>query len=235
MNVSQLTQYETGYQAKPFIKWAGGKRQLLGQLLANLPNYVGKYYEPFLGGGALFFALNAQRAVISDTNSELINCYRVIRARVRDLIKELQKHIYDKDYYYYIRNRNAAHLDKIERAARFIYLNRTCFNGLYRVNKSGKFNVPFGRYKDPLICNAQNLLAGSKRLQNVSIKNADFSDIAASVQKGDFVYFDPPYLPISATSNFVSYTSGGFTLAHHEQLAETFQELTQRGAFLLRM
>lgn len=184
---------------KPFVKWVGGKRQLLKQFHdLNLyppidfdsPKYT--YYEPFVGGGAVFFDLLPRSAELSDLNKELITAYDVIKNSVDELITSLKKHVYDKDYYLEVRAQDISKLSDTEVASRFIFLNRTGFNGLYRVNKKGQFNVPFGRYKNPIICDEGNLRRVSKKLQNATIKHQDYKSVLNSAKRGDFIYFDPP-------------------------------------------
>ena len=208
----------------PIVKWVGGKRQLMFELLKNMPENYNRYFEPFIGGGALFFELQPQNGYISDMNEELINLYSVVRDDVYELIEDLGKHEVSKEYFLEIRNidrtEKYAELSSIERASRFIYLNRTCFNGMYRVNSQGQFNVPFGNYKNPRIVDAENLINCSKLLKNTEIYCADFSEILNKVQKGDFVYFDPPYVPLNETSSFTSYTKDGFDLDMQFKLDE---------------
>ncbi|HBB56970.1 TPA: modification methylase [Patescibacteria group bacterium] len=198
---------------KPFVKWVGGKRQLLAQFrLMNLypPEKFdikkGKYFEPFVGGGAVFFDLLPETAYLSDLNNELVITYNVIKNDVENLIKSLKKHKLDKDYFLKIRVQNPEKLSDLNTASRFIYLNRTCFNGMYRVNSRGGFNVPFGKYTNPLICDENNLRKASKALKNVEIKKQDYKEVLKKAKKGDFVYFDPPYYPVSKTASFTSYT-----------------------------
>ena len=194
----------------PIVKWVGGKRQLMFELLKNMPKNYNRYFEPFIGGGALFFELLPENAYISDMNEELINLYTIVRDNVYELIEDLSRHEVSKEYFLKIRNidrtEKYAELSDIERASRFIYLNRTCFNGMYRVNSKGEFNVPFGHYKNPRIIDENNLLNSSVLLKNTEIRHADFSEILKKVKKGDFVYLDPPYVPLSETSSFTSYT-----------------------------
>jgi DNA adenine methylase len=194
------------------------------------------YYEPFIGGGAVFFELARQkrfeRAVIGDCNAELINAYKIVRDSIDSLVKELQTGDYEyaKPRYLRIRAMKPADLSNVERAARLIYLNRTCFNGLYRVNtKTGQFNVPFGRYKNPVICDEPNLRAISEALQNVDIQRTDFLSLVSDAKGGDVVYFDPPYIPTSKTSKFTSYNMLGFTEEDHRRLAECFNKLVESG------
>lgn len=221
--------------AKPFIKWAGGKRDLLAQYKPYFParNLIQRYFEPFLGGGAVFFSLQIHPAFLFDTNPWLIETYQVVRDQVEELIAALQYHQNDEQYFYNIRAQDPKDLSPIERAARFIYLNRTCYNGLYRVNSQGKFNVPFGRYKKPMICDASNLHAANLALQGSKIEVADFEKVGTLASLGDLVYFDPPYAPLSATANFTSYTKDGFSEKDQERLAEVFHQLHEKGCFVM--
>lgn len=217
----------------PIVKWVGGKRQLMFELLKNLPENFNKYFEPFIGGGALFFELQPDNAYISDMNEELINLYSVVRDDVYELIKDLSKHEVSKEYFLEIRNidrtEEYSNLSNVERASRFIYLNRTCFNGMYRVNSKGEFNVPFGNYKNPRIIDENNLLNCSELLKETEIKCADFSEILNKVQKNDFVYFDPPYVPLNETSSFTSYTKEGFDIDMQFKLRDVCDELDSMG------
>ncbi len=217
----------------PIVKWVGGKRQLMFELLKIMPKSYNRYFEPFVGGGALFFELQPENAYISDMNEELINLYSVVRDNVYELIEDLGKHEVSKEYFLEIRNidrtEQYAKLSNIERASRFIYLNRTCFNGMYRVNSKGKFNVPFGHYKNPRIIDENNLLNCSKLLNKTEIKCADFSEILTKVQKDDFVYFDPPYVPLNETSSFTSYTKDGFDIDMQFKLRDICDELDSMG------
>ncbi len=225
---------------KPFVKWVGGKRQLLTQFrLMNLypPEKFdiknGKYFEPFVGGGAVFFDLLPETAFLSDLNNELVITYNVVKNDVENLIKSLKKHKLDKEYFLKIRAQNPEKLSDINTASRFIYLNRTCFNGMYRVNSKGGFNVPFGKYTNPLICDEVNLRKVSRALQNVEIINQDYKEVLKKAKKGDFIYFDPPYYPVSKTSSFTSYTSQAFLDKEQTELRDTFTELHKRGCFLM--
>ena len=230
--------------ARPFLKWAGGKTQLLPQLRVAAPRRIDTYYEPFLGGGALFFALQAEqrfkRAVLSDSNAELINAYQQVRDQIDDLIAALAVHRRkyikaDADarrvYYYRIRAKRPT--CPVGRAARLIFLNKTCFNGLYRVNGSGRFNVPHGRYKNPAICDEDGLQAASRALQGVELLTADFAEAVQAAGPGDFVYCDPPYVPLSETASFTAYTATDFGPAEQSRLAATAESLRARGAALL--
>ena len=224
----------------PFVKWAGGKTRVAPHVLRRLPEKIGTYYEPMVGGGAIFFELaragRFEKAVLADLNPELVTAWTVMRDDVDGLIKELKKarYQYDKERFEALRaidrtEGGMAALSDVERAARFICLNKTCFNGLYRVNKDGQFNVPFGRYKDPIVCSTVNFRAVSKVLQGCEILLADFEKAVKGAGRGDAVYFDPPYLPVSETSNFTGYTEGGFGLEDHERLATTFARLARKG------
>lgn len=222
----------------PIVKWVGGKRQLMFELLKNMPQNYNRYFEPFIGGGALFFELQPDNAYISDMNEELINLYQVVRDNVDELITDLQKHNISKEYFMEIRNidrtEDYENWSDVQKASRFIYLNRTCFNGMYRVNSKGEFNVPFGHYKNPRILDENNLINCSNLLQRTEIKHADFSEILKKVKKGDFVYFDPPYVPLNETSSFTSYTKDGFDLDMQLGLREVCDELDSMGVkFLL--
>lgn len=219
----------------PFVKWAGGKARLARHIVSRLPDEIGTYYEPLLGGGAVFFELarakRFKRAVLNDLNPDLMNAWTVVRDKVEDLVKELRKrrYRYDRDAYMAVRGADPESLDPVRRAARFIYLNRTCFNGLYRVNKEGRFNVPFGRYDDPIICDARNLRAVSETLLGVELKRADFVQAVSDAERGDAVYFDPPYVPTSETSDFTGYTEEGFGMEDHERLRDAMVKLSGRG------
>ena len=225
---------------KPFVKWVGGKRQLLKQfkLMSLYPPEdfnpsKSKYFEPFVGGGAVFFDLLPQKAVLSDMNEELVVTYNVIKNNVKDLIKSLKKHKHNKDYFLELRTKDPKKLFDVEIASRFIYLNKTCFNGMYRVNKSGGFNVPFGSQKNPLICDQENLLKVSKSLKKIKIVNRDYKEVLKEAKKGDFIYFDPPYYPLNRTSSFTGYTADGFFEKEQEELRDTYFELHKRGCFVM--
>jgi len=221
----------------PIVKWVGGKRQLMFELLKNMPKFFNRYFEPFIGGGALFFELQPDNAYISDMNEELINLYSVVQNDVEELIKDLRWHEVSKEYFLKLRNLDRSSqyskLSDVERASRFIYLNRTCFNGLYRVNSKGEFNVPFGNYKNPRICDERNLKNCSELLQKTEIKCADFSEVLNHAQKGDFVYFDPPYVPLNETSSFTSYTKDGFDIDMQFKLRDVCDELNDRGVMFM--
>ena len=233
------------YNAKPFVKWAGGKRQLIPELLKHIPKNFNNYFEPFVGGGALFFELynlgilKDKKVYLFDINKELINAYKVIRDYPNELIEKLKefKAKHNKEFYYQIRELDRSedykNLDNITKAARFIYLNRTCFNGLYRVNKKGFFNVPMGNYKNPQIVNEENILAVSIALQNAIIKHYDYKEVLQYAQKSDFIYFDPPYYPLNETSSFTSYTQDNFLEKEQIELFDTFKTLSNKGCFVL--
>src|ERR687887_2722680 len=228
----------------PFVKWAGGKTQLLEKLYSFIPSKFDLYFEPFVGGGALFFYLTSNKnrrftAYLSDINPELINSYLAVKDNVQKLIILLTQHEieYNKapeEYYYkLIDNYNIRSCsDRIERAAQFITLNKTCFNGLYRVNRQGLFNVPWGKYKDPLICNSNNLRNISLALRyspNITIKVSDYKEILLeNAKEGDFIYLDPPYSPTSSTAYFTSYTCFGFDNQDQKQLLDVFRKLDDR-------
>jgi DNA adenine methylase len=224
---------------KPFIKWAGGKGQLVSKLLERAPTDFASYHEPFMGGAALFFALYRQgklkgkKVFLTDINQELVDTYTAIRDQLESVIRHLRKHKYEKDYYYEVRSWEPDKLTPAKRAARMIFLNRTGFNGLYRVNSKGKFNVPFGRYVNPTICDANNLRAVSKALQGVKLGHESFEKVLKRAKKNDLVYFDPPYVPVSKTAKFVSYASHGFDLDDQGRLAEVFSRLARRGALAM--
>lgn len=218
---------------RPFLKWAGGKGQLLAQYARLFPPRFGRYHEPMVGGGAVFFHLRPPRAALSDANAEVVDCYRAVRDDVEALIAALGRHRYDRDHYYAVRALEPARLEPAERAARTIYLNRAGFNGLYRVNSKGKFNVPFGRYVNPTICDADNLRACSRALRRVRLDCAPFRDVLDRVRRGDFVYIDPPYVPLSRTAHFTAYAAGGFGKADHEELARVYAELDRRGILVM--
>jgi DNA adenine methylase len=227
-------------KAKPFVKWVGGKRQLLKQF-----NKMGLYppegfnpiknsfFEPFVGGGAVFFDLLPKKAYLSDMNFELVTTYNVIKNDVESLIKSLKKHKYDKEYFLKVRAQKVEKLTPLQIASRFIYLNRTCFNGMYRVNSKGEFNVPFGKYDNPMICDETNLRKVSIALQNVEIVHQDYKAVLKKAKKGDFVYFDPPYHPLSETASFTSYTSGGFSAQDQIELRDMFLELHKKGCYVM--
>lgn len=243
-------------KAKPFVKWAGGKSQLIEEISKRFPNGIGnkivKYAEPFVGGGAILFEIlskyNLEEVFISDINEDLINCYQVIKKEPEALVEMLQAMQNEfsaldiekrKEYYYDKRNLynhvkfNYSCDMLLARTALFMFLNKTCFNGLYRVNSKGLYNVPMGAYKNPLICDTENILAVSEKLQNVQIHCGDFRESVNYIDSNTFVYFDPPYRPISNTSAFTSYNQEAFTDEHQYALAVYFKELSMKGSKLL--
>jgi DNA adenine methylase len=223
------------------LKWAGGKGQLLGELFVQVDKAgaFGRYHEPFVGGGALFFEMARQGrlpralAYLSDSNQNLIDAYQGLKEDVDGVIRELMTHKtrHSEEYFYAVR----ANVPKtlVERAARIIYLNRTCFNGLFRENSKGGFNVPFGKYKNPLICDEMNLRACAEALKKAKVDARHFEAVLKHAEPGDFVYFDPPYVPVSATASFTAYDKGGFGEDSQRLLAKVFAELSQRGVKLL--
>ncbi len=222
---------------RPFLKWAGGKTALLDVLLTAAPPRFGTYYEPFLGSGALFFGLSragrVRRAVLGDINRELIDTYRALQVDVEAVIRVLDRYPYSKAFYYALREVDPWSLPLAERAARMIYLNKTCYNGLYRVNRAGKFNVPFGRYKNPNYKDFDNLRAVARALQDVTLVCASFEESVRDAGPGDFVYFDPPYDPVSRTARFTEYHAGGFDREDQARLAALFRELAERGVWVM--
>ena len=219
---------------KPILKWAGGKGQMLSSLLPKLPTQYGKYIEPFFGGGALFFALQPDNAVIADSNPELINLYRQVADHVEDVINFLGKYENTSEMFYDVRGLDWLQLTPAEAAARTIYLNKTCFNGLYRVNKKGQFNVPFGKYSNPRICDAEILRQASKALQKATIVQGDyFLVLEQYAQAGDFIFLDPPYLPISEYSDFKRYTKEQFYEEDHIELSKLVSRLYEKGCYVL--
>lgn len=226
-----------GPAPRPILKWVGGKTQLLEQMKPLMPKRWSRYFEPFVGGAAVFFDLRSQRpnmpAFLSDVNAELVNCYTAVRDDVEAVIGALGAHVYESEHYYNVRALKPDDLPPAERAARTIFLNKTGYNGLYRVNRSGQFNVPFGRFTKPLFCDVDNLRACSRALRGVSIAHGDFSNVLDLAKKGDFVYFDPPYVPLSPTSDFTAYIPGGFGEAEQRKLAEVFAKLARRGVHVM--
>lgn len=220
---------------RPFVKWAGGKRQLLSILNDAAPKSFGRYFEPFIGGGAFLFSQLPERATIADVNSELINCYIVIRDDVNALMRSLKLHKNNEEHFYATRAKNLAKLTPIQRASRFIYLNKTCFNGLYRENRSGQFNTPFGRYVNPKIVDKENLLAISAYLKTsgVKINCGSYQSVLDEAKAGDFVYFDPPYVPLTKTANFAGYVKGGFGINDQIELAKVYAQLSKKGVLVM--
>lgn len=241
----ELFEPDVRLQAAPFVKWAGGKGQLLDQFESLFPTHFNKYVEPFVGGGAVFFHLYNQGrtgdgVILNDLNEQLMNCYRVIRDQIDELIEELHRHEphkTEKAYFYKIRGWDRSpgfkERSQVERAARTIFLNRTCYNGLYRVNSRGQFNVPFGSYKNPTICDEDNLRSVGQALQGVELRTEDFERCVEWASLGDFVYLDPPYHPLSETASFTSYTRDDFGEADQRRLAEVFRRLDRKGCFVM--
>jgi DNA adenine methylase len=226
----------------PFLKWVGGKRQLMPEIITHLPPRIGgyNYCEPFLGGGAVLFNLQPRNAIINDFNFELINVYLVIRDNLEGLLEDLRLHINESEYFYNLRGIDRTpeyqNLTDIQRASRIIFLNKTCFNGLYRVNNSGEFNSPFGRYQNPNIVNEPTLRAVSNYLNTNDIRftSGDYTQVLEEANRRTFVYLDPPYHPVSASSNFTGYVQGGWGEAEQIRLRETCEELNRRNVrFLL--
>jgi DNA adenine methylase len=223
--------------AVPLLKFAGGKRQLLAEIREHVPATFNRYLEPFVGGGAVFFDLfasgQAVHAYLGDVNTDLVATYKAIRNDVGAVIAALRAHErqHSEEYYYVVRAQHPRLDGQV--AARMIYLNRTCFNGLYRVNRSGAFNVPFGRYVNPTVCDEENLRACAHALASVEIAVADFASVMAIAKRGDFVYCDPPYVPASKTGDFTSYTASGFTMADQERLASCARQLKESGVHVL--
>ena len=222
-------------KAKPFIKWAGGKHRLLPALSRRFPpkEKIGRYFEPFLGGAAVFFHLAHPHSFLSDSNQDLVELYQVVQQDVEGLIEILQIHKNEREHYYRVRSLDPSKMIPAQRAARLIYLNKTCFNGLYRVNSQGQFNVPFGRYENPAICDVKGLRAASAALKPVDISMHDFETVLERAEPGDFIYFDPPYHPINRTSSFTSYTTGRFGEEEQHRLAAVYTHLAERGCFVM--
>lgn len=221
---------------EPVLKWAGGKRRLLGQYADHLPKRFSHYHEPFLGGGAVYFwlkklgRLKKKQVWLSDVNPELVNFYRTLQSRCEELIALLSGHQeqHGEEHYYKVRGQQPSSLDEVSRAARLLYLNRTCFNGLYRENSRGEFNVPIGRYHNPRILDPNGLRAASKALQECSLLEQPYLAVEERAQTGDLVYFDPPYQPLNPTSSFTSYTQHDFNEDDQRELSELFARLAKR-------
>lgn len=222
-----------------FLKWAGGKQQLIEQFENLFPPDFRNYYEPFIGSGAVFFYLKSKsrlnKVILSDTNEELINCFTVVRDKPSELIEVLLNHRkrHSKQYYYEVRDLESDRLDSVSRAARMIYLNKTCFNGLYRVNSKGEFNVPFGDYKNPSIFDRNTLYRASQMLQDADLRVMTFDKVLDFAGKDDFVYFDPPYIPLSKTSSFTRYSKSDFSVKEQNQLSVVFRALDSGGCFVM--
>jgi DNA adenine methylase len=234
--------YLLNEKPKPFVKWVGGKRQLIQQFKdMNLYPPFGfnpekaTYFEPFVGGGAMFFDLLPEKSVLSDMNLELVTTYNVIKNNVEALIKKLKEHQKknNKEYFLKIRTQDIKKLSDVNIAARFIYLNRTGFNGLYRVNRSGQFNVPYADNKNPLICDEENLCKAHDAMKHTKILHQDYKKVLEKAKKGDFIYFDPPYYPVNKTSSFTSYTKEEFLEKEQKELKDVFVELHKRGCYVM--
>jgi len=239
--IRQRRSYRHNPLAQPFLKWAGGKRQLVPVIEKHIPRKYTQYYEPFIGAGAVLFSLQPAKSVINDVNSELVNCYRVIRDSPDDLLRLCDQHKRNnsKDYFYKLRVQDRQpcfeDLSSVERAARIMYLNKTCFNGLFRVNSQGQFNVPYGDYANPSIADPTVIKAVSTFLnqRTVRICEGDFADSVSTARKGAFVYFDPPYHPISDTASFTGYSVDGFGASEQEKLKLVCDKLSDRGCNVL--
>ena len=218
---------------KPFLKWAGGKTQMISDLLKFAPAKFNKYIEPFIGGGALFFNLNHPNSIISDLNEELVITYKQVKENIYEVVAVLDSYVNSEEFYYKIRSVNPVTLSHSERAARLIYLNKTCFNGLFRVNKKGEFNVPYGKRTGPFL-NKQNLIGASQYLQNTEIHHLDYKEtLKKYAKKGDFVFLDPPYQPVGKFSDFKRYTKEFFYENDQIELANIFKDLTNKGCYVM--
>lgn len=221
---------------RPFLKWVGGKRQLLPDLLLAISTFgsFNRYHEPFVGGGALFFELMRlemldKKSYLYDVNPNLMEAYHGVRDEIEKVIKNLKIHSSKHSEEYFYKIRSSKYRVVASRTARIIYLNKTCFNGLFRENKKGQFNAPFGRYKNPTICDKDNLIKSSKSLKNTRLLTATFPEVLKYAKKGDLVYFDPPYMPISKTSDFTSYAKEKFTYELQLELSEVYKKLSSKG------
>lgn len=219
--------------ARPLVKWVGGKRQLVPELLKHVPARYGRYFEPFVGGGALFFEMRPALAVLGDANERLVRTYKAVRDDAAAVISLLGTYRYEKEFFYHLRGVDIDRHSDVEVAAWFIYLNKCGFNGLYRVNRDNRFNVPFGKYTNPTICDAENIRAVSAALRGVTVQASGFAETAQAAKAGDFVYFDPPYVPLSATANFTSYGAGGFGPDDQKHLRDVARQLASRGAHVV--
>jgi DNA adenine methylase len=218
---------------RPFLKWAGGKNRLLGDLRRSVPREFKRYIEPFLGGGAMFFDLLPQNAYLSDSNEELVQCYKTVARHPRQLIQFLERLQNTDEEFYRARATRPETLDDIARAARFIFLNKTCYNGLYRVNKQGHFNTPYGHYGAVSLFDRDNIFAVSRSLQNQDLFCMDYRRILEIAERGDFIYLDPPYLPVGKFADFKRYTKESFHGDDHVHLAGVFKALSDRGCHVL--
>lgn len=234
-----MSKLATNQKAKPFLKWVGGKRQMLSQYDEFFPKEYDTYFEPFVGGGAVFFHLSPKKAYLNDLNKDLIHSYETIRDDLGELttvLEELEEDYLEgskserKKFFYNMRDRyNSLENGDVEKTALLFFLNKTCFNGMYRVNNSGEFNVPHGRYKNPTILDEENLEAVSLALRNTKFTSVDFEKAVKKAKKGDFIYFDPPYHPLNETSDFTSYSEDGFNKEDQIRLRDTFKKLDKKG------
>lgn len=232
-------------KCQPFLKWVGGKRALLPEIIKRMPTNFNNYFEPFVGGGALFFELkrlgllNDKKIFLFDKNKELINAYDVVKNNPAKLVKILKEYeeFHSEEFYYQVREKDRIkdfeNSDSVLRAGRFIYLNKTCFNGLYRVNSKGFFNVPIGKYKNPAICNEEVIYSASHALKNVNVVVSDFEEVLNLTSKNDFVYFDPPYYPLNLTSSFTSYHEDAFLDDEQKRLFDVFGKLNKKEIFVI--
>lgn len=236
-----VTRIESGeeFDLPTFVKWAGGKGQLIAQYARFFPSRVDSYLEPFLGSGAVYFYIrqrfNPRKAILSDINAEIINAFQVVKDSCDELASRLNKlrEMNSKEHYYEIRKLDPLTLDRVDRAARLIYLNKTCYNGLYRVNSKGQFNVPFGNYKKPSIFDSKTLRKASLLLKDAELRVMTFEDVLGWAEKDDFVYFDPPYFPLSRTADFTAYNKETFGRNQQEKLARVFGKLDSRGCLVM--
>jgi DNA adenine methylase len=222
---------------RPLLKWAGGKRSLVERIQSFFPDdhLERSYHEPFMGGGAVFFSLEPVRGSVNDINPRLMNFYRVVRDRPEELIEVASGYRYEKEEYYSLRSRfNTRPVDPVEDAALLLYLNKTGYNGLYRVNSKGEFNVPFGRYKDPTIVHPERIMKAGRLLRSVDIRCGDFLYLLKTAEAGDLCYFDPPYMPVSRTAHFTDYYAGGFTDEDQRRLRDACIELDSRGVVFVQ-
>ena len=244
INTKGLQIKEVSQRARPFVKWAGGKSKIVPQILEFFPENFKGYYEPFLGGGALFFAIAPQKGCLNDKNGVLIETYINIRDHLDRLIDDLVKieneyfsirSIEKKaDYYYKQRDKfNSLKKKSLHRSALFIFLNKTCYNGMYRENKLGQFNIPFGKRTQPVICDKKNLSLVSELIKGIGIKCGSYEESLKSAKPGDFIYLDPPYEPLNSTSRFTEYQAGGFIEEDQVKLARLYRELTSRGCLVM--
>lgn len=225
---------------KPILKWVGGKRQLMDEILSRLPQEYNNYYEPFLGGASVLLSIKPEVSFVNDINAELINVYEVVKSEKKELIESLKNHKNESEYFYEVRSidrelEKYKRLNKVERASRIIFLNKTCYNGLYRVNSRGELNAPFGKYKNPLICDEQNINEVSEYFNenNITFLNEDFENFLSRCESGDFVYLDPPYDPVSDSASFTGYSASGFSRHDQERLKNICDELDRKGVYFM--